>query len=596
MKDFIDKFIEDNNITSILDLALLLPIGYENNILSSKIKLKELNTFAVTISKKELKSRVLIVRFYIFDLDQIITGVFFNAIPYFNRLLDKNRGVFYIQGVVQKYRGYYQIIQPKILNRDHIEQIVPIYSKKNTLNEKILSTFNEIKLEFKRELFNYKRLNIEEKNALFFAHYPRDRRDTKVDINILKVAEAINHLEKLSKKKIKFEAIKRLNGDVDEFIKSLPFKLTGDQQKAIAQIQKDLNSTKATRRLIIGDVGSGKTLVILASAVVAYPNKSILMAPTSILAMQLYQEAKRFLPKHIRVALIKQGSKKEIDADFIIGTHALLYRDDLPNAPLIMIDEQHRFGTKQRAILEKLVSSKDKKPHFLQFSATPIPRTQAMMLSKLIDVTLIEDIPFKKRIETKIIGRRDFPMLLEKIKSEISKNHQVLIVYPLVEESSAIPYQSIDEGREFWESRFERVFVTHGKDREKEDILLKFRDEGNILLSTTVVEVGISLPRLTLIVIVGAERLGLATLHQLRGRVGRLGLKSFCYLFTNDIENKRLKAFSKTTNGFDIAKLDLKFRNAGDILDGTIQSGVKFRWLNLAEDEDIIQEAKERVK
>jgi ATP-dependent DNA helicase RecG len=260
-----------------------------------------------------------------------------------------------------------------------------------------------------------------------------------------------------------------------------------------------------------------------------------------------------------------------------------------------MIDEQHRFGTKQRALLEKLVSSKEKRPHFLQFSATPIPRTQAMMLSRLIDVTLIEEIPFKKKIETKIIGRADFPKLLDKIKEEISKNHQILIVYPLVEESKSVPYQSIDEGRAFWESRFEKVYVTHGKDRDKEEILLKFREDGNILLATTVVEVGISLPRLTLIVIVGAERLGLATLHQLRGRVGRVGLDSFCYLFTNDIENRRLKAFCKTTNGFDIAKLDLKFRNAGDILDGTIQSGVKFKWLNLAEDEDIIEEAKRRI-
>ncbi len=134
-----------------------------------------------------------------------------------------------------------------------------------------------------------------------------------------------------------------------------------------------------------------------------------------------------------------------------------------------------------------------------------------------------------------------------------------------------------------------------GRDKEKEDTLLKFKESGNILLATTVVEVGISLPRLTLIVIVGAERLGLATLHQLRGRVGRLGLKSFCYLFTNDIENKRLKEFSRTNSGFDIAKLDLKFRNSGDILDGTIQSGIKFKWLNLAEDEYIIKEAQLRI-
>ncbi len=410
------------------------------------------------------------------------------------------------------------------------------------------------------------------------------------------MVEAINHLTKLSKKKIDFRAIKRLNGSISPFIKNLPFKLTKDQERAILDIKRDLSSNRASRRLIIGDVGSGKTVIILASAVMAYPDKSILMAPTSILAVQLYQDAKKFLPDSIKVSLIKHGSSdKDLDADFIIGTHALLYRKNLPKAPLIMIDEQHRFGTKQRTLLEKLVSADKTRPHFLQFSATPIPRTQAMMLSNIIDVTIVEDTPFKKNIETKVIGRADFSKLLYKIKEEISKNHQILIVYPLVEESESIPYQSIDEGREFWESRFDNVFVTHGRDKEKEDTLLKFKESGNILLATTVVEVGISLPRLTLIVIVGAERLGLATLHQLRGRVGRLGLKSFCYLFTNDIENKRLKEFSRTNSGFDIAKLDLKFRNSGDILDGTIQSGIKFKWLNLAEDEDIIKEAQLRI-
>jgi ATP-dependent DNA helicase RecG len=165
-----------------------------------------------------------------------------------------------------------------------------------------------------------------------------------------------------------------------------------------------------------------------------------------------------------------------------------------------------------------------------------------------------------------------------------------------VEESTEVPYQSLDESRGFWEKKFENVYVTHGKDKQKEEVLLAFREHGNILLATTVVEVGISLPRLTLIVIVGAERLGLATLHQLRGRVGRNGLKSWCYLFSNTKENFRLEQFSKTTNGFDIAKLDLKFRDSGDILDGTIQSGQRFKWLDMAEDEAIVSYAKQRVK
>jgi ATP-dependent DNA helicase RecG len=218
-----------------------------------------------------------------------------------------------------------------------------------------------------------------------------------------------------------------------------------------------------------------------------------------------------------------------------------------------------------------------------------------MMESELLDVSLITRTPFEKRITTWVIGRSDFGDLLVDVRATITRGEQVLIVYPLVEESTEVPYQSLDEARGYWESHFERVYVTHGKDKDKEEVLLAFREEGDILLATTVVEVGISLPRLTMIVIVGAERLGLATLHQLRGRVGRHGQESLCYLFSNDPTNKRLERFAGTTNGFEIARLDLQYRDSGDILDGTIQSGQKFRWLDMAEDEEIIARAKERM-
>jgi ATP-dependent DNA helicase RecG len=218
-----------------------------------------------------------------------------------------------------------------------------------------------------------------------------------------------------------------------------------------------------------------------------------------------------------------------------------------------------------------------------------------MMQSELLDVSLITTTPFEREVITETITKADFPNLLTHIKEEIALDHQVLIIYPLVEESSEVPYQSLEESRGFWGNKFDNVYVTHGKDKQKEEVLFEFREKGNILLATTVVEVGISLPRLTLIVIVGAERLGLATLHQLRGRVGRNGLKSWCYLYSNSNDNFRLEQFTKTTNGFDIAKLDLKFRDSGDILDGTIQSGQRFKWLDMAEDEEIVSYAKERV-
>ncbi len=278
-------------------------------------------------------------------------------------------------------------------------------------------------------------------------------------------------------------------------------------------------------------------------------------------------------------------------SDFIIGTHALLYRD-LSNCALVMIDEQHRFGTAQRNALEKMFACDSKRAHILQFSATPIPRTQAMIESNFLDFSFIKDLPFKKDITTKVIYKNDFKNLLEHIKAEIWQKHQIIIVYPLVEESENSNYTALKEGEEFWRKNFENVYSTHGKDKNKEQILEEFREQGNILLATTVIEVGISLPNLSTIIIVGAERLGLATLHQLRGRVSRNGLKGYCFLFTKQKETERLLRFCQTQNGFEIAQMDLEYRNSGDLLSGEVQSGRQFHWVNLGSDERIIKEAK----
>jgi len=258
-----------------------------------------------------------------------------------------------------------------------------------------------------------------------------------------------------------------------------------------------------------------------------------------------------------------------------------------------MVDEQHRFGTAQRNMLEKLVSSGETKPHFLQFSATPIPRTQAMIETAHIDVSLITSTPFKKDISSRVIHKNDFAELLEHIQKEIEQKHQVLLVYPLVEHSEVLNYQSIDEARGYWEKNFKNVYVTHGKDKDKEEVLNEFSQKGDILIATTVVEVGISLPRLSTVIIVGAERLGLSTLHQLRGRVSRTGLKRYCFLYTNQSVSERLDKFTQTTSGFDIANLDLKFRKSGDLLKGHNQSGSQFKWIDLAEDEEIVKTVKD---
>jgi ATP-dependent DNA helicase RecG len=585
-------------IHSLLDLALIIPVSYNDTTLSSTLELGKINTLEAKVIDTSIYSGKLRVTFLLTHSGRRLSSTFFKVTPYHHKLFEVGSS-HVIQGRLEEYKGYLQMSQPRSIKQ--VGKITPKY--KTVLKESEISSLIECYVT-ERNLYN-EGLDSKEVATLMHIHFPKSMEEVYEGsalkpefVAVLKFVEAYNHLKKLRGKKADFPAIRALTGDISPFVDNLPFQLTKEQEEVIAKIQSDLaREDKAAKRMVVGDVGSGKTMVILASVMMALPHKSILMAPTSLLALQLYEEACKHLPKQVKVALVMQGKDKGEykDADFIIGTHALLYKEDLPQASLVMVDEQHRFGTKQRQSLEALVSRGEKKPHFIQFSATPIPRTQAMMESELLDVSLITSTPFEREVLTQTIGKQDFPHLMTHIKEEIAQEHQVLIIYPLVEESSEVPYQSLEESRGFWEEKFENVYVTHGKDKQKEDVLLEFREKGNILLATTVVEVGISLPRLTLIVIVGAERLGLATLHQLRGRVGRNGLKSWCYLYSNSSENFRLEQFAQTNNGFDIAKLDLKFRDSGDILDGSIQSGQRFKWLDMAEDEAVIVRAKERL-
>jgi len=588
-------------IYSLLDLALIVPASYNDTTLSNTLEIGKPATLEAKVIQSGVHHGKLRVTFELPAFNnRRLSSLFFRTTPYHYKLFEVGSH-HYIQGRLEEYRGYLQMSQPRSVKQ--IGKITPKY--RTILKESEIASLMEMYIT-EKNLFN-EGLDSKEVAVLMHIHFPNSMEEIyeqgslKAEfIEVLKFVEAYNHLKKLRGKRVDFPALHALSGDIAPFVEKLPFVLTTEQQQVIADIREDLQQEeKAAKRMVVGDVGSGKTMVILASAMMALPYKSILMAPTSLLALQLYEEACKHLPKYMKIALVMQG-KDEGDyreADFIIGTHALLFKEDLPAAALVMVDEQHRFGTRQRQMLEALVSGEgERKPHYIQFSATPIPRTQAMMESELLDVSLITTTPFEREVSTMVIGRPEFPKLLEHIKAEIAQNHQVLMIYPLVEESSEVPYQSLDESRGFWESRFENVYVTHGKDKQKEEVLLEFRERGDILLATTVVEVGISLPRLTLIVIVGAERLGLATLHQLRGRVGRNGLKSWCYLFSNTPQSERLQKFCQTTNGFDIARLDLKFRDSGDIIDGTIQSGQRFKWLDMAEDEAIVSYAKQRVK
>ncbi len=415
-------------------------------------------------------------------------------------------------------------------------------------------------------------------------------------LRTLKFVEILNYLQKLSAKKTSFPAQIYPLHDISDWLASLPFEPTRDQLSAIKDIASDLQSPLARRRVVMGDVGSGKTLVILASAAMNYPRISYLMAPTSILAEQIYAEARRLLPPQIKVLLVKSGDREPnfADAHLIIGTHALLYHELAPSN-LIMVDEQHRFGSNQREKIARLTENGEFRAHFIQFSATPIPRTLSMIQSELVSFSFLKQLPFEKQIKTKILQNDGFTGFMQDLRRELAAGNQAIIVYPLVQQSESSVYQSLEEAAPFWKAQFPDVLITHGSDKDKEEILRRFRDEGRLLITTTIVEVGISLPRLSVILIVGAERMGLASLHQLRGRVGRKGQAGRCYLYTKlKSPPQRLREFAATLDGFKVANIDLKNRQGGDLLGGSVQHGAMFAWYDY--EEDVTAAAKQRLK
>lgn len=591
--------IKKCGFASLLELAVSVPSSYIDTHLSTSLNVGEVHTFeAEVISAKRVSNR-LVAEVKSELADRAVEVTVFNPKPYHSAIFKPGMR-HTLQGKIERFGSKLQIVNPKKISQTGL--IVPQYRSKlrQDIYRRIVDSLVRVDNLLKEGLDRGRAELIErihKPDKRWIELYYRYGGFGPKTIEALKFAEAFDYFKRMGAKRKRFDAVKSLAGDISPFLKRLPFELTDDQKRAIDDIKSDLKSGVATRRMVVGDVGSGKTMVMLASVMAAYPQRAILMAPTSILARQLYEEAKKWLPESVDIALVTQS--KEVgdlkDAHFIIGTHALLYRE-LPNAPLVMVDEQHRFGTEQRSALEKMVSSGKKRPHYIQFSATPIPRTQAMIDSALVDISLIESTPFEKDVSTYVIGERDFNRVKEHIAKETQEGRQVLVVYPLVEESEHIGYKSLEQSEDFWKRNFDGVYVTHGKDRRKDEVLAEFAQKGKILLATTVVEVGISLPRLSTIVIVGADLMGLATLHQLRGRVSRTGLKGYCFLFTRNYKSERLKAFANTKNGFEIARLDLKFRKSGDLPDGKVQSGKSFRWIDMAEDERIVKEARERAR
>lgn len=396
--------------------------------------------------------------------------------------------------------------------------------------------------------------------------------------------------------------------DIDIFINSLSFSLTNDQQKCVNDILDDLKSSSKMNRLILGDVGSGKTII---SAIGIYANfkagfQSTLMAPTEILALQHYNSLKKLFDKfNLNVDIVtgsmKKSEKLKIyeraasgEIDLLIGTHSLLNGElHFKNLGLIITDEQHRFGVKQRGILENKGLITD----ILYLSATPIPRTYAMTIYGDLDISMIKSKPMgRKDIITEVVKENNIKVVLTSMLEQIKKGHQVYIISPLVEDNDELNLSSVKKLKENIDTAFQNKIKTeilHGKMKQsqKDSIMNDFKNNQiKILISTTVIEVGIDVSNATTIVIYNAERFGLATLHQLRGRVGRNDLQCYCFLIS-DYENNRLHVMEESNDGFYISEKDFELRGHGDLF-GTRQSGdMCFKIVDLKEDYEILLKA-----
>lgn len=460
---------------------------------------------------------------------------------------------------------------------------------------------------------NFKGIKSLEK-ILYNLHFPKNERTYNKIKKMFAFHELLYYQLKLQlqfskKKDDKKFALKIKRSDVDFFIKNLPFLLTRSQNSSIEEICEDLKSPYQTMRLLQGDVGCGKTVVVatLIYAVSKLGMQSAIMAPTEILAVQHYNLFKDFYKnKNIKIELITSNTKKntrenvlekleEGEIDVLVGTHSIIQEDvKFKNIKFAVVDEQHRFGVNQR----KKILEKSKNINYLMLSATPIPRSMAISLVSNIKITNIDELPSgRQKILTFKVNKKDLNSVYKNLKKELDKGRQAYVVCPLIEESEKSDLKNIinvyNDIKDYFKDEI-RVAILNGKMKmEEKDFIMKEFAERNIdiLVSTTVIEVGINVPNATYMIIMDANRFGLATLHQLRGRVGRGKEQAYCIL-VSDIKNERIDIMCIENDGFKIAEFDLKNRGPGDIF-GIKQSGLpEFKVANIFEDVELMYLAK----
>lgn len=503
------------------------------------------------------------------------------------------------------------------------EKIEAVYHGTVGLNSKAISGFiNTALMEYGNDLEDYIPKNLLEKynflnkkTALNIIHNPSTKEKLKEASIRLKYEELFVYMSKINYLKLKNKNIKDgIEKDfdkekLDKVIKSLPYELTADQKLVLNEILEDLTSKRRMNRLLQGDVGSGKTIISIIAMVANYLSgyQSALMVPTEILATQHYETMKEILKDlNVNIALLTGSlpkNKKDLiheelklgKIDMVVGTHALIQEEVVyKNLGLVITDEQHRFGVLQRTSLQ----NKGIMPDVLYMSATPIPRTYALTLYGDMDISTIRTLPKgRKPIKTYLKSYSEIKDVLKMMYEELLKNHQIYVIAPLIEESETLDLTTVNELKDKMNLAFGEKYnvgIIHGKlkQTEKDKIMEDFvNNKIQILISTTVIEVGVNVLNTTMMVIFDANRFGLSTLHQLRGRVGRSALESSCILIS-DYDSERLNVMTTTNDGFEISEEDFKIRGHGDLF-GTKQSGdMTFKIADIKEDYKILLQAK----
>ncbi len=584
--------------------------------------------------------RMMVTEAIIEDGTGAIKGVWFHQ-GFLTKILKPGQVVSLAGKVDDKYglslvNPVYEIIGNAKVTKD-TGRIVPIYRLTGALTQKIRRKVAEGALAALKEVEDWMPEHILREvelcqlpEAIGQLHFPSSTEAKEKALRRLKFDEFFLHqlLHAKSRRELKMQKAPKVPFNeevVKKAVQNLPFILTAAQKKAVWAIIKDMNRPEPMNRLLEGDVGSGKTVVAALVALNAAKDgwQTSMLAPTEILAEQHAQTLQKLFGKQMTIALYTRTKRrigdKEVTkaqllhalknnaAQIVVGTHALLTQDVVfERLGLIVVDEQHRFGVRQRQALKDKQGDLDGIPHLLSMTATPIPRSLALVLYGDLDRSILNEYPAgRKPIETQVIevGREE--PIYQKMREEMNAGRQVFVVCPLIEESDALGVNSVQQVfKEFVLEPFKgyRVVMLHGrmKTKEKDEVMRKFANgEADMLISTTVVEVGVDVPNATIMYVEGAERFGLAQLHQLRGRVGRGEHQSYCFLHPSgilgEIARERLRAIEDSQDGFDLAEKDLQLRGPGNIF-GTEQSGFEQFKLGTMHDIDLMSSAKDFSK